>query len=242
MGLFSNFIDKMRPYQPKGELYKILYKHSSSLAMNVSITKYEKSLIEGILLFIGFCKLVTRGNSFISTDVLKPLLNEALDHIKHSGNLNYERNKNIQFVNLRIELYENEIYKTFSDNADNTYIGGIIVNNLFENPLNNSINRSQDIFKHLDLVTKLSEYFKEIGSYLNRHYDLKSEDEFDEILDDSLRNDDQRCPICGGLYDILDLKRISIIDDEVGGRIEMYACNYCIKKLEVSDDTFKYEE
>jgi hypothetical protein len=168
MGIFSNFFDRIKPYQPKTELYKLLHACSERLIVGeISIAKHEKALIEGILLFSAFSLMATKDDPFLNEQITSSLINEILDHIKHSTNLAYERNKNFDFVCERLGLYEKEIYYTFINNEDNTYVGGIIVYNIFENPLNKNKEdeRSTDIFKHLKIVPRITEGFSKIDTY-----------------------------------------------------------------------------
>jgi hypothetical protein len=168
MGIFSKFTDRIKPYQPKDELYKLVYDCSRRLITGeISITKHEKALIEGIFLFTAFCLMRTKNDIVLNDEIESKLINEVLDHIKHSANLEYERNRNLNFVCERVGLYEKEIYHTFVNNEDKTYLGGIIVHNIFEAPLNREkeSKRSMDIFKHLKIIPIITDGFYKIDNY-----------------------------------------------------------------------------
>lgn len=237
MGLFSNLFDKIKPYQPKGSFYKLIYSSSDLLVKDVSVLKHEKALIEGILLFIGYCKLVTRNEGFLATDILKPLTNEVLDHIKHGGLLNYERDKNVNFVNSRIELYKQELSEViFSE--ENNHIAGYAVYNLLENPLTTSPKRSSDLFKHMEILPKLSFCFKEINKFLLQQYDFQ----VDLSNNEEENNYNQVCPLCGGHYEINELTKVSFVDYDMGQRLTAYTCSYCTNNLKQTDETFRLEQ
>jgi hypothetical protein len=237
MGFLSNLFDKIKPYQPKGNLYKLLYNLSDFIVKDIGVVKHEKALIEGVLLFTAYCKLATRNEGFIATDILKPLVNETLDHIKHSGLLNYDRDKNISFVTSRIELNKQELSELLFDNERNTHILGYAPFNLLENPLTASPERSADLFKHIELLPKLSFSFKEIDEFLLKHHHVKVD--FDNNENDTAYT--HVCPMCGGHYELTELTKVSFVDYDMGP-LTAYTCGYCTNKLSQTDETFKLEQ
>lgn len=235
MGLLPKWISKRLPYQPNGNLYKIALKNAEKFALDASNPKYSTSKIEGVIYLTAFCKIACQNNKEASNDVMKLMLSELQNHMRHNGYRVDDYAKFIDFVNFRLKVFEEEIKKTFIENENGEYIGGIITNLLLHEPLSSDVTtRCLNVFENMEVITKSKEAFLEIGKYLKSNYDLRAKPEKNN-------NPTRICPECGIDYEASDFRKVSTMDyNEV--RTKQTICFICADRLRQKDYTFQFEE
>ena len=172
--------------------------------------------------------------------MLKPLITECIDHIKHINQFNSDVPSILKFIELRLDIYEHELLKIFSEPEDGegAYVGGIITYLIFEKPFTNKIEHSSDLFKFLETTDKIAFGIEKIKEAIIEKYDNNLE--IDETALEYYEGSDQICLMCGGVYSVTELRKIRFTDIEFGSMHTGYACEPCSKKLSETDDQFQY--